>query len=116
MGTLGEIQSLRYVWVWRRATRSRQYSIASAAASGGNSVWIENAASDNVTYPMRCSSPGPISSITVLGAPIMILNDAETATELLVKRSARYSSRPRLIFASEMLVVHFSALVPQLTI
>jgi hypothetical protein len=35
---------------------------------------------------------------------IVILNDANVALELLGKRSAIYSSRPNLVFASEMLV------------
>lgn len=47
---------------------------------------------------------GPISSITVMGQTIVIINDARTATELLSKRSALYSSRPNLVFASEMSV------------
>ncbi|CAI7574648.1 unnamed protein product [Penicillium glandicola] len=45
---------------------------------------------------------GPVSSITVLGQTIVILNDVKSATELLVKRSSIYSSRPKLVFASEM--------------
>ncbi|KAJ9493104.1 hypothetical protein VN97_g108 [Penicillium thymicola] len=45
---------------------------------------------------------GPISSITVLGQTIVILNDAKLAMELLAKRSSKYSSRPNLVFASEM--------------
>lgn len=49
-------------------------------------------------------SPGPVSSITVLGQTIVILNDAKSAMELLVKRSSKYSSRPNLVFASEMSV------------
>ncbi|KAK7892475.1 hypothetical protein LTR67_007572 [Exophiala xenobiotica] len=45
---------------------------------------------------------GPISSITVMGQTIVILNDAQSAIELLDKRSAIYSSRPRLVFGFEM--------------
>ncbi|KAJ6007266.1 hypothetical protein N7540_011242 [Penicillium herquei] len=45
---------------------------------------------------------GPISSITVMGQTIVILNDSRIATELLGKRSALHSSRPNLVFASEM--------------
>lgn len=47
---------------------------------------------------------GPISSITVMGQTIVIVNSLEIATELLNKRSAIYSSRPNLVFASEMFV------------
>ncbi|KAI1629033.1 cytochrome P450 [Exophiala viscosa] len=45
---------------------------------------------------------GPISSVTVMGQTIVILNDPEAAIELLEKRSAIYSARPRLVFAFEM--------------
>ncbi|KAI2466346.1 putative cytochrome P450 oxidoreductase OrdA-like protein [Annulohypoxylon bovei var. microspora] len=45
---------------------------------------------------------GPISSITVMGQAIIIINDSKIAFELLEKRSAKYSSRPRQIFAGEM--------------
>ncbi|KAJ5628173.1 hypothetical protein N7490_010401 [Penicillium lividum] len=45
---------------------------------------------------------GPISSITVMGQTIVILNDSRVAMDLLGKRSALHSSRPNLVFASEM--------------
>jgi hypothetical protein len=45
---------------------------------------------------------GPISSLTVLGQTIVIVNDMKTAVGLLNKRSAVYSSRPKMVFASEM--------------
>ncbi|KAJ9656519.1 hypothetical protein H2198_004868 [Neophaeococcomyces mojaviensis] len=45
---------------------------------------------------------GPISSVTVLGQTLVILNDSEVAIELLEKRSAIHSSRPRMVFAFEM--------------
>ncbi|KAI1373868.1 putative cytochrome P450 oxidoreductase OrdA-like protein [Hypoxylon crocopeplum] len=45
---------------------------------------------------------GPISSVTVMGQTIVIINDARLAFELFEKRSAKYSSRPRQIFAGEM--------------
>lgn len=37
-----------------------------------------------------------------MGQTIVILNDNNVATELLTKRSAVHSSRPNLVFASEM--------------
>ncbi|KAL4931680.1 cytochrome P450 [Aspergillus undulatus] len=37
---------------------------------------------------------GPISSITIFGQPIIILNEAQCAVDLLEKRSAMYSARP----------------------
>ncbi|KAL4936814.1 hypothetical protein BDV06DRAFT_233009 [Aspergillus oleicola] len=45
---------------------------------------------------------GPISSLTVFGQTIVILNDSRIAFDLLEKRSNIYSSRPRMIFAGEM--------------
>ncbi|RAH58420.1 cytochrome P450 [Aspergillus piperis CBS 112811] len=46
---------------------------------------------------------GPITSVTILGQPIIILHDAHIATELLEKRSLKYSSRPRSVFLGEMI-------------
>lgn len=45
---------------------------------------------------------GPISSVTVMGQTIVILNDPSIALELLRDRSAIHSSRPSQVFASEM--------------
>ncbi|BCR92212.1 uncharacterized protein ACHE_80112A [Aspergillus chevalieri] len=45
---------------------------------------------------------GPISSITIVGQTIVILNDPQMAFDLMEKRSAIYSSRPRMVFACEM--------------
>ncbi|PYH76350.1 cytochrome P450 oxidoreductase OrdA-like protein [Aspergillus uvarum CBS 121591] len=42
---------------------------------------------------------GPISSLSVLGQTIIILNEARHAVDLLEKRSAIYSSRPQQNFA-----------------
>ncbi|OQE34915.1 hypothetical protein PENCOP_c015G06813 [Penicillium coprophilum] len=41
---------------------------------------------------------GPISSLTILGRHIIILNDAKLAVQLLEKRSAIHSSRPKNAF------------------
>ncbi|KAI1759439.1 putative cytochrome P450 oxidoreductase OrdA-like protein [Hypoxylon sp. FL1150] len=46
---------------------------------------------------------GPISSITVLGQTMVILNDARLALELMEKRSAIHSSRPQQKFAGEII-------------
>ncbi|KAJ5970957.1 Cytochrome P450 E-class group I [Penicillium vulpinum] len=55
---------------------------------------------------------GPVSSITVMGQTIVILNDAKSAIELLVKRSSIYSSRPNQVFACEMVGwEHFLGLI-----
>ncbi|KAJ3571957.1 hypothetical protein NPX13_g5205 [Xylaria arbuscula] len=45
---------------------------------------------------------GPISSVTVFGQSIIIINDAQIAFELFETRSAKYSSRPKQLFASEL--------------
>ncbi|KAJ5900079.1 hypothetical protein N7495_004823 [Penicillium taxi] len=52
----------------------------------------------NAYYPLY----GPISSLTVMGKTMVILNDMDIAKEILEKRSKNYSSRPELVFASEM--------------
>ncbi|KAH6892392.1 cytochrome P450 [Thelonectria olida] len=46
---------------------------------------------------------GPISSITVMGQTLVIINDTRIAFELLEKRSVKHSSRPRQIMAGEMI-------------
>ncbi|KAN0135849.1 Cytochrome P450 [Lactarius tabidus] len=46
---------------------------------------------------------GPISSVCVLGQPIIILNSLKACEDLLEKRSAIYSGRPVLQFAGEMI-------------
>ncbi|KAJ9267651.1 hypothetical protein DTO212C5_5890 [Paecilomyces variotii] len=46
---------------------------------------------------------GPISSVTVMGQTIVIINEARIAFELLEKRSSKHSSRPKQIFAGEMI-------------
>lgn len=45
---------------------------------------------------------GPISSVTVLGQSIILLNDKNIALELLEKRSSIHSGRPDLKFAFDM--------------
>ncbi|KAF5963181.1 oxidoreductase [Fusarium bulbicola] len=45
---------------------------------------------------------GPISSITVMGQTIIIINNWKLASQLLAKRSAKHSSRPKLVMAGEM--------------
>ncbi|EOA92259.1 uncharacterized protein SETTUDRAFT_114627 [Exserohilum turcica Et28A] len=56
---------------------------------------------------------GPISSVTVMGQTIVILNDPAIALELLRDRSAIHSSRPSLVFAGDMVGWrHATALMP----
>ncbi|KAI0547807.1 cytochrome protein [Xylaria curta] len=45
---------------------------------------------------------GPISSVTALGTTIILVHSHELASELFEKRSAKYSSRTRLVFGGEM--------------
>ncbi|KAI0267870.1 cytochrome P450 oxidoreductase [Gloeopeniophorella convolvens] len=45
---------------------------------------------------------GPISSICIMGQPIIILNSLQACEGLLVRRSTVYSGRPVLQFAGEM--------------
>jgi hypothetical protein len=47
-------------------------------------------------------SIGPISSVTVMGQTIVIINEAQVAIDILDKRSIKYSTRPRRVFAGEM--------------
>lgn len=51
---------------------------------------------------------GPISSVTVLGQTIVIINDAQIALELLRDR-AQHQARPHMVFASDMCVQDTSA-------
>ncbi|KAE8155236.1 cytochrome P450 [Aspergillus avenaceus] len=46
---------------------------------------------------------GPISSITIFGQTIIVINEARVAFDLMEKRSAIYSSRPRMVFAGELM-------------
>jgi hypothetical protein len=46
---------------------------------------------------------GPVSSVCIMGQPIIILNSLKACEDLLEKRSATYSGRPVLQFAGEMI-------------
>jgi hypothetical protein len=45
---------------------------------------------------------GPISSLTVIGTPIILINDKQCAVDILDKESAKTSSRPESTFAYEL--------------
>ncbi|TDL20083.1 cytochrome P450 [Rickenella mellea] len=45
---------------------------------------------------------GPISSVSVFGQNMILINDAQIAYELLEKKSSIYSDRPPLVFAGQM--------------
>jgi hypothetical protein len=45
---------------------------------------------------------GPIIYLSMLGQPIVVLHSARTAQDLLARRGAIYSDRPRLVLAGEL--------------
>ncbi|CAG8247576.1 unnamed protein product [Penicillium olsonii] len=45
---------------------------------------------------------GPLSSISIFGTTLVIINDRNLALEILEKRSAKHSSRPDTVFADEI--------------
>ncbi len=45
---------------------------------------------------------GPISSVTLLGTTLIILNDAKIALELMERRGGIHSSRPDMVFSMQM--------------
>ncbi|KAJ5334140.1 uncharacterized protein N7506_007923 [Penicillium brevicompactum] len=45
---------------------------------------------------------GPLSSLSIFGTTLVIINDRKLAFEILEKRSAKHSSRPNLVFADEI--------------
>lgn len=53
---------------------------------------------------------GPISSVTVLGQTIVIINDYKTALDLFERRGTNYSGRPVMHFAGDMYVAFRSVL------
>lgn len=48
---------------------------------------------------------GPLSSVTIFGQTIVVLNDYNTAAELLDRNSAVCSNRPESVFGGEMYTV-----------
>jgi hypothetical protein len=47
---------------------------------------------------------GPLSSVTVFGSTMIIINDRDLAFQILEKNSAKHSSRPHLPFANDLYV------------
>lgn len=45
---------------------------------------------------------GPVIYLNMLGQPIVILHSAKAAQDLLARRGAIYSDRPRLVLAAEL--------------
>ncbi|OOF92523.1 hypothetical protein ASPCADRAFT_133537 [Aspergillus carbonarius ITEM 5010] len=54
------------------------------------------------TYREWSQQYGPIVHVNMLGQPVIILSTAEVAHELLAKRGATFSDRPRLFLATEL--------------
>lgn len=48
---------------------------------------------------------GPISSVTVFGQHIVILNDLQLAVDLFDRKSSVFSNRPDLVFCGQMHVL-----------
>lgn len=53
--------------------------------------------------PVLTSTAGPIYSLNFLGKPAIVISNHQVAADLLDKRSAIYSDRPRLIMTGEVL-------------
>ena len=61
--------------------------------------------------PANLPPTGPISSITVMGQTMIIINDAKIALELLEKRAVKHSSSAKQMFIGEMYVWSVSPLI-----
>jgi cytochrome P450 len=55
-----------------------------------------------LTFAQWGRTYGDISSVTVLGQPLVILNSAKTAVDMLEKKSSKYSDRPVLPMGGEL--------------
>jgi hypothetical protein len=67
----------------------------------GSKIWWV-AASLYSTNEGLTPQPGDISSVTVLGQPLIILNSSKIAVDMLEKKSAKYSDRPILPMGGEL--------------
>lgn len=54
-------------------------------------------------YTMHRQNYGPISSLSVFGKTLVIINDADAMVELLDKRASKYSDRPRTTFLNDLI-------------
>ena len=57
-----------------------------------------------LTYADWAKKYGDINHISVFGKHVVVLNSIEACTDLLDKRSAKYSDRPRLPMVNELYV------------
>ena len=67
----------------------------------GETIWSVANDSQSVTSDQIL---GGIMHLSVAGKPIILINDAVEAYNLLDKRGAKYSDRPRSLLVGEMLV------------
>lgn len=51
---------------------------------------------------LKFARKGDVSSVNLLGQPMVILNSAKAAVDLLERRSEIYSDRPSLVMAGEL--------------
>lgn len=68
-----------------------------------------------VTYQKWIEEYGPIVSADFAGTTVIVLGDYQTARELLDKRGNMYSSRPRMVMASELVCRNKNMLFKQYT-
>jgi hypothetical protein len=57
---------------------------------------------EDTTFSRHGPFKGPISSVNALGTRVIIINDLQTAIDLLETRSSIYSNRPVFPFAGEL--------------
>ncbi|KAJ5154053.1 uncharacterized protein N7500_009492 [Penicillium coprophilum] len=57
-----------------------------------------------IVFEQRLNLAGPISSVTVLGQTLIIVNDRDLAFQILEKNSIKHSSRPHLVFAHDLVI------------
>jgi hypothetical protein len=66
----------------------------------GPGLWcVSNTTSRWTKY---LTQPGDISSVTVFGRPLIILNSVKIAMEMLEKKSSKYSDRPVMPMGGEL--------------
>ena len=51
---------------------------------------------------MTDTHSGDVIYLSIIGRPIIVLNSAEAARDLMDKRSSNYSDRPRIVVIGEM--------------
>ena len=83
-------------WTFLKQTRAK------CTKSGGKSTVCVFYQTYTVTSCFLLEDAGPIIHVSALGLPIIIVNDANIATELLEKRATLYSDRAELPMAGQL--------------